>query len=191
MLLQSRIIRNQGWFWVSVQWSAADKALSTALFIAAALRGAVTPASWTAIDGVTAVSQTPLGSDCVLSQFLQHIFRTGMYLTRVDCCTGNPFAPGAGTGSNAVSAPPLPTSAPSWGTGQDAAAPPPSASVNEFETSPSGGHFVQPQPFASSNTSSPGGQSGAVPGGALEDENDSCVICMAAPVQAGVLHGSR
>ena len=114
-----------------------------------------------------------------------------MYLIRVDCCTGNPFAPGAGTGSNAVSAPPLPASAPSWGTGQDAAAPPPSASVNEFETSPSGGHFVQPQPFASSNISSPGGQSGAVPGGALEDENDSCVICMAAPVQAGFLHGSR
>ncbi|DBA84967.1 TPA: hypothetical protein ACH3X2_005708 [Trebouxia sp. C0005] len=104
--------------------------------------------------------------------------------------TGNPFAPGAGTGSDTVSAPPLPTSAPSWGTGQDAAAPPPSASVNEFETSPSGGHFVQPQPFSSSNTSSPGGQSGAVPGGALEDERDSCVICMAAPVQAGFLHGS-
>ena len=115
----------------------------------------------------------------------------GMYLTVVDCCTGNPFAPGAGTGSHVVSAPPLPASAPSWGTGQDAAAPPPSASINEFETSPSGGHFVQPQPFASSNTSSPGGQSGAVPGGALEDENDSCVICMAAPVQAGFLHGSR
>ena len=119
------------------------------------------------------------------------MFRTGVHLTRVDCCTGNPFAPGGGTGSNAVSAPPLPASAPSWGTGQDAAAPPPSASVNEFETSPSGGQFVQPQPFASSNTSSPGGQSGAVPGGALEDENDSCVICMAAPVQAGFLHGSR
>lgn len=145
----------------------------------------------TAIAGVAAVSQISLASDYSHCQLLQHVFRTGVHLTRVDCCTGNPFAPGGGTGSNAVSAPPLPASAPSWGTGQDAAAPPPSASVNEFETSPSGGHFVQPQPFASSTTSLHGGQSGAVPGGALEDENDSCVICMAAPVQAGFLHGSR
>lgn len=105
--------------------------------------------------------------------------------TEIAGCTGNPFAPGGGSGSNAGSAPP---SAPTWGTGQDAAAPPPSASVSEFDTSPSGGHFLQPQPFAAA---SPGGQPTAVPGGALEDENDSCVICMAAPVQAGFLHGSR
>ena len=77
---------------------------------------------------------------------------------------------------------------PSWGTGQDAAAPPASASASGFETSPSGG-FVQPKPFATS----PGGsaQVSAVPGGALEDENESCVVCMSAPVQAGFLHGSR
>ena len=80
---------------------------------------------------------------------------------------------------------------PAWGTGQDAAAPPPSASAMEFETSPSGSHFVQPQPFNTSSPTSGQAASGAVPGGALEDEKDSCVICMAAPVQAGFLHGSR
>ena len=85
----------------------------------------------------------------------------------------------------AVSAPPMP----SWATGQDAAAPPAIASSTGLDTSPSGGTFVQPKPFAAS----PGGrqQSSAVAGGALEDDNESCVVCMSAPVQAGFLHGSR
>ena len=78
---------------------------------------------------------------------------------------------------------------PSWATGQDAAAPPAIASSSGPDTSPSGGTFVQPKPFAAS----PGGsqQSSAVAGGALEDDNESCVVCMSAPVQAGFLHGSR
>lgn len=78
---------------------------------------------------------------------------------------------------------------PSWGTGQDAAAPPAQASSTGFETSPSGGTFVQPKPFEAS----PGGtqQSSAVAGGALEDDNESCVVCMSAAVKAGFLHGSR
>lgn len=108
-----------------------------------------------------------------------------------DLCIGNPFAPGGGSGANAGSAPPMPGSAASsWGTGQDAAGPPPSASANEFETSPSG-RFVQPPPFPVSSPPSAGAQAGAVPGGALEDESDSCVVCMSAPVQAGFLHGDR
>ncbi|KAL3161075.1 hypothetical protein ABBQ38_009458 [Trebouxia sp. C0009 RCD-2024] len=95
--------------------------------------------------------------------------------------SGNPFAPGSGGVS---SAPPMP----SWGTGQDAAAPPAMASSTGFETSPSGGTFVQPKPFEAS----PGGtqQSSAVAGGALEDDNESCVVCMSAAVNAGFLHGS-
>ena len=97
------------------------------------------------------------------------------------CPAGNPFAPGSG---NAVSAPPMP----SWGTGQDAAAPPASASASGLDTSPSGG-FVQPKPFASSAGSAP--EASAVPGGALDTENESCVVCMSAPAQAGFVHGSR
>lgn len=104
----------------------------------------------------------------------------GAHIT--DCYAGNPFAPGSGGVS---SAPPMP----SWGTGQDAAAPPAMASSTGFETSPSGGTFVQPKPFEAS----PGGtqQSSAVAGGALEDDNESCVVCMSAAVNAGFLHGSR
>ena len=99
--------------------------------------------------------------------------------------SGNPFAPAEG--SQAVSAPPLPSS---WGSGQDASGPP-AAATDGRETSPNGG-FVQPQPFSSSASTRPGGSAGgAVPGGALEEDNDSCVVCMAAPVQAGFLHGSR
>lgn len=98
--------------------------------------------------------------------------------------SGNPFA--TESGHQAVSAPPLPSS---WGSGQDASGPPPSASEGR-QTSPNGG-FVQPQPFTTSAPARPGGNAGgAVPGGALEDDGDSCVVCMAAPVQAGFLHGS-
>ena len=78
---------------------------------------------------------------------------------------------------------------PSWATGQDAAAPPAIASSTGPDTSPSGGTFVQPKPFAVSPIGSQ--QSSAVAGGALEDDNESCVVCMSAPVQAGFLHGSR
>ena len=105
----------------------------------------------------------------------------------VSMTAGNPFAPSSG---GPVSAPPFPSP---WGAGQDAAGPPPTASTEGRETSPNGG-FVQPQPFSASAASSArigGSASGAVPGGALEDDGDSCVICMAAPVQAGFLHGSR
>ena len=108
--------------------------------------------------------------------------RNKCMLHHYTCPAGNPFAPNSGT--DAVSAPPMP----SWGTGQDAAAPPASASASGFDTSPSGG-FVQPKPFAPPADSA--AQSSAVPGGALDNDNESCVVCMSAPAQAGFVHGSR